>query len=345
MILSQLRTNLWHSSNSLRLFSSHSKRSLHHASNELTLFDGSMGGILLAKGHIKDDSLWSAGVLIDNPSAVKALHQEYIKAGANVITTNTYATIPHYLKKKNLEHEFARLTRLGGQLAREAVLESNRQIKIAGSLPPLGESYRPQLTTNNLESRLIYATMAEQLASYVDIFLCETMSSIQEAVNAVEAIAPIAEKNNIPIYVSFTLHEEPGKGLRSGEDVLDILNKISPDSVSAYLFNCTSPAAIESAIQVLSKRTNKPMGGMPNRLNPVPKDWSLDKETTIPVNKGFTEKMFVQSALSCIDAGATIYGGCCGIGPKHILALSEAIQQRLILNDHEEPTACCSLAE
>lgn len=171
MLLSQLKTSLMHAGNPLRLFGSPCRRTLHQISKNITVFDGSMGGILSERGFIKDDGLWSAGVLIDNPDAVKALHKEYINAGANVITTNTYATIPHYLKKKNLKHEYARLTRLGGQVARQAVLESKQSIKIAGSLPPLGESYRPHQATNNTESRIIYRTMAQKLAPYVDIFL------------------------------------------------------------------------------------------------------------------------------------------------------------------------------
>ncbi|MFI5344177.1 MAG: homocysteine S-methyltransferase family protein [Chlamydiales bacterium] len=328
MNISSLGTKLWQACRLPNLSHKNYPRGIHQQSLKITLFDGSMGGILFARGYIDANGIWSAKALIEHPKAVKNLHKEYIASGADVITTNTYATIPYYLGKKNLEHEYPRLTQLGGQVARQAVLESGRMVQVAGSLPPLSESYRPSMQLDEIQAQQIYKIMAQALVPYVDLFLCETMSSLREAVTAVKAVTPLALQTKKPIYVSFSLHEEPGKGLRSGEPITEILQQLSPLNVSAYLFNCTSSTAIEHAVRVLAKLTTTPLGGRPNRLDPVPEGWRLDEGGTIPVKKEYNPEMFVNAALSCIDAGATLYGGCCGIGPNYIRALDQAIQSR-----------------
>ena len=146
----------------------------------MILMDGSMGNELLARRSDLVSGLWSAQYLIDAPQLVKEIHLEYINAGADLITTNTYSTIPSYLSKKNVENRMPELIGLAGKLAREAADDSEKEIIVAGSLPPLEESYRPDLVIDAEEAIPIYEVLIKELTPFVDIFICETMSSIKE---------------------------------------------------------------------------------------------------------------------------------------------------------------------
>ena len=159
------------------------------ASDDFVLLDGGMGGELISRGIITGGGLWSAQALLECPENVLAIHRDYIKAGARVISTNTYSTVPSYLEKENKEEHMEDLIVLAGKLARQAASESQHPVIVAGSLPPLDESYRPDLVPDHEESLPIYETLARLLEPYVDVFLCETMSSIQEAKTAFEALS------------------------------------------------------------------------------------------------------------------------------------------------------------
>ena len=193
----------------------------------ITILDGGMGGEIQKRLAGAAKGLWSATALVDSPDLVVALHQEYIEAGARMIITNTYSTVPSYLAKGNLEAEFERYTALGGELARKAVTQSGESVQVAGSLPPLSESYRPDLVPGAVIAEPIYAKLVRALEPYVDLFLCETMSSADEAYHA--ASQAKAEGNGKPVYIAWTLNEAPGTGLRSGETLLAAFERLADD--------------------------------------------------------------------------------------------------------------------
>ncbi len=132
-----------------------------------------------------------------------------------------------------------------------------------------------------------------------------------------------AANPNKPIWVAWTLAEEPGSGLRSNEPIADAVARVEPLGVAAYLFNCTTPAAISAGLQQLQVLTATPVGAYPNRLF-IPPGWTLDND----VPSGRSE-MSVDEYLAFTAEwrrmGATIIGGCCGIGPEFIQGLSESV--------------------
>ena len=284
----------------------------------LTILDGGMGGeiqrLLPGAAH----GLWSAKALIEKPDLVTALHRQFIDAGAQIITTNTYSTVPSYLGKAGLAERYAELTRCAARLARQAA-GSNGHVRVAGALPPLDESYRADLVPSAEQAAPIYETMVQAMVDDVDLFLCETMSSAQEAHNAVSAAASCGKGK--PIFVSWTLDERSGHGLRSGETVAAAFAKLEALDVDAFLFNCTHPEAIEAGLAELSALTDKPVGCYPNRLNRVPPGWTLDNDMDAGMHPDLSEDVYVAFILRCIDQGASIVGGCCGIGPGYIKAL------------------------
>jgi len=224
----------------------------------ITVLDGGMGGEIQARIPEAAHGLWSATALVERPELVVELHREFIDAGANVITTNTYATVPSYLGKGGMAGRFEELTALAARLARKAADQAGEHIQVAGSLPPLDESYRSDLVPEDDEAAQIYRRMVRAMVGDVDLFLCETMSCAREArCAAAEALAHGAGK---PVYVSWTLGEEPGTGLRSGETIAEAFAALGGLDVAAFLFNCTHPEAVEAGLVQLKALTDKPLG-------------------------------------------------------------------------------------
>ncbi len=288
----------------------------------ITLLDGGMGGELIRREATPRGELWSAQALIDAPDAVLEVHADYIAAGARIIISNSYSTIPSYLGKLDLAHRFEELAALAGRLARQAAEAAPEPVLVAGSLPPLDESYRPDLSPADDEALPIYLKLAEALAPHVDLFLCETMSCVRESVNAARAARTVREAK--PLYLSWTLAEQPGAGLRSGETIAAAVEAVAEFSPDAYLFNCTSPEAISTGLAELSSLTDAPIGAYPNRLS-IPAGWTLDNEVATGYRMDLDVASYLEYATEWQRQGASIIGGCCGIGPEYISALRDAL--------------------
>lgn len=293
----------------------------------VTVLDGGMGGEIQRRLPGAGHGLWSATALVEAPQLVVDLHREFIDAGADVITTNTYATVPSYLAKGGMADRFEELTSLAADLARQAADAAGkrgRQVRVAGALPPLDESYRYDLVPPDDAAGPVYRRMVRAMAAVVDLYLCETMSCAREARCA--AAEALRHGGGKPVYVSWTLDEVPGNGLRSGETLSEALAALDGLDVSAFLFNCTHPEAIETGLVELRALTDKPIGCYPNRLNRVPTGWTLDNERTIGVRDDLPIELYVTAIERSIDSGATIVGGCCGIGPSYIRAMAERVR-------------------
>ena len=315
------------------------------------ILDGGMGSELIRRGAGDQRGLWSARALLEAPEAVAAVHGDYIAAGADIIITNTYSTIPSYLGKLDMAERWLELTALAGELARSAAddavskmrgagsmatdgaagkMQAVRsmaadgaagKVQVAGSLPPLGESYRADLVPVDAEAQPLYRQMVEALDPYVDLFICETMSSAREARNAASMARRHSSK---PVHVSWTLAEAAGAGLRSGESVAAALDGVADLAPDALLFNCTSPEAIASALAQLADMTDQPLGAYPNRFN-VPAGWTLDNDAQTE-RRELSVAAFVEHALQWRELGASLIGGCCGIGPEYIAAAADRLR-------------------
>ena len=285
------------------------------------ILDGGTGGEIQDRLPHAKHGLWSATALIECPQLVADIHREFINAGADIITTNTYSTVPSYLGKANMADRYLELTRAAADLARQTADECGRAVRVAGALPPLEESYRPDLVPPAAEARPVYEGLVRAMADYVDIFLCETMSSADEARNA--ASVALACGGGKPVFVAWTLDETPGAGLRNGETIAAALARVADLDIAAFLFNCTHPEAVEAGLVELRALTDKPIGCYPNRLNRVPEGWGLDNALVTGLRQDLPTAVYVKSIERCVALGATIVGGCCGIGPADIRALVE----------------------
>ena len=287
----------------------------------ITLLDGGMGRELRRRGVPIPDTIWSANALLVAPEVVRAVHDDFIAAGADVITANTYGIVPQALAREGLAERFEDLTREACAIARAAADAAGRRVLVAGSLPPQGGSYRPDLVLPLAEIEPIYRAQAAAMAPFVDLVICETMSSAAEALAAATGAAAAGK----PVWVSFTLHEDHSGALRSGESVAEAAAALADLPVAALLANCCPPESITAAMPALGR----PAGGYANAFRPVPEDWTLDGEGEgdglIPLRDDLDPETYAAFAADWLAAGASIVGGCCGIGPAHIARLRRLI--------------------
>jgi len=289
------------------------------------LLDGAMGRELRFRGVPIPETIWSANALLVVPEIVRQIHQDYISAGADIITTNTYGLIRRDLAKVGIEHRFAALNAFACSLACEARESADHPVIIAGSLPPLRGSFRPDLVAPFEVIAPLYQEHAELLAPHVDLLLCETMSTAIEA----RAAAESACKTGKPVWVSWTLHEDHSGRLRSGESIAEAFSALADLPISGFLVNCCPPESVTAAIPQLEKLTDQRIGGYANTFRPIPEDWRLDGEKDsdgfIPQRTDLDPSSYADHASHWIKAGATIVGGCCGTRPSHIKKLRELL--------------------
>ena len=292
----------------------------------ICLLDGGTGRELLRIGAPFGQPEWSARALIEGPEFVTRVHEGFVAAGAQVITTNSYAVVPFHLGQARFDADGHRLAALAGRLARDVADRSPHAVAVAGCLPPLCGSYRADLFDANV-ARPILATLVDALAPSVDHWLAETLSAVVEA----ELVREIVGAGGKPLWLAFTISEDMGSGaiprLRSGEPVAEAVAASLRLGAAAILFNCSRPevmgAAVSEAVQVRrahGERGHLPIGVYANAFVPT--------ERLVEANAGYTElrhdvspTAYLEWARDWVARGARIVGGCCGIGPEHIAAL------------------------
>ncbi|WP_426155134.1 homocysteine S-methyltransferase family protein [Pseudomonas sp. TSRC2-2] len=291
------------------------------------ILDGGMGRELQRAGAPFRQPEWSALALSEAPQAVEAVHAAYIASGANVITSNSYAVVPFHIGEARFATEGQALAALAGELAQRAVLASGKPVRVAGSLPPLFGSYRPDLFETDRVSELL-TPLVNGLAPHVDLWLAETQSSIVEA-RAIHAGLP---KDGKPFWLSFTLKDEDTDEvprLRSGEPVTEAAAVAAELGVATLLFNCSQPEVIGAAIdaaRVTFERLGVTIniGAYANAFPPQPKEATAN-DGLDPLRDDLDPPGYLHWALDWRQRGASHLGGCCGIGPEHIAVLAQKL--------------------
>ena len=288
---------------------------------KILLLDGGIGRELRFRGVELPETIWAAGSLMSDPDVVRQIHLDYIRAGADIITTNTYGVIRSDLAKEQLQDRFAELNILACKLAFEAREKTDRKIIIAGSLPPLRGSYRPDLVGPVEEILPLYLEQAQILAPYVDMFLCETMSSGREGYAAAKAACSTGK----PVWVAWTLHEDRSGKLRSGESVQEAVSALAGLAVSGYLANCCAPQSVTRFIPQIAGSDVPWIGGYANTFTPIPQNWTLggEKETDglLTLSSELDPESYCHHVSAWLAAGASVVGGCCGTRPAHTAAM------------------------
>ena len=204
----------------------------------LTISDGGMGRELERRGAPFKQPEWSALAMMEAPEVVTAVHSAFIEAGARVITTNSYALVPFHIGDTCFEAEGTRLARASVSAAREAADSSPFNVAVAGSIPPLFGSYRPDLFERD-QADAIARPLVSALQSGIDMWINETISSIEEGL-AVKAIVDQIDAQQRPYWAAFTLEDSvpvDTPKLRSGESVAEAVKALADAGTDAILFN------------------------------------------------------------------------------------------------------------
>lgn len=286
------------------------------------LLDGGMGQALIHRSQRPVTPMWSADIMLNEPELVQTLHQEFISSGAQVITLNTYTATPQRLKRDASIDDLEPLHRAAMKAAKQAVrLAGKDDVRIAGCLPPLMASYHPESSPDMAESLATYRELVRLQAPASDLFICETMASITEA----KAACSAAKETGKDVWVAFTVSDDAGSRLRSGELVTDALAQICPLQPDAILLNCSTPEAINVALPALTK-TSIQFGIYANGFTSIESLYPGTTVESLSVRKDLDPEHYAQLALSWAQQGAAIIGGCCEITPQHIKAVDKILR-------------------
>lgn len=295
----------------------------------ITLLDGGMGQELVHRVGDRPTPRWSTQIMMDRPDLVAEVHRDYADAGATVATTNAYAihrdrlrggATNHYAADgtdlPNIEAQFEALHAAAWRAA-DAVRD---RCRIAGSIGPLGASYRPDLHPDLERATALYAEVAVLMAPHVDILLFETIPSLEAA----RACLAAGRRTDRPVWLSFTVDDEAGQRLRSGEPMAEAA-RIAADA-DAALANCSAPEAMPAALTYLSA-AGVPMGAYANAFTTITKDFIAGGATTsaLESRRDMGPEVYAEHAMTWVNEGATIVGGCCETGPAHIAEIARRL--------------------
>jgi S-methylmethionine-dependent homocysteine/selenocysteine methylase len=286
----------------------------------ITILDGGMGRELQRLGAPFRQPEWSALALMEGPEFVTQAHDSFAQAGAKVISTNSYAVVPFHIGEALFVERGAELASNAGKIARDV---ANRHgLAVAASLPPVLGSYRPDLFEVEA-ARAILSVLIKGLSPFADLWLAETLSTLGEA----ELVGEMLAGDRRPLWLSFTLNDEGSAMLRSGEAIEEAVTVARKLGAKALLFNCSAPEVMEEAVQ----RAKAAIGVEAIQIG-VYANGFAHSETDVDANAGLRQirddldpPHYLQWAKKWVAAGATMVGGCCGIGPEHIRALADGL--------------------
>ena len=298
--------------------------------NPLVILDGGLGRQLEAMGAPFRQPEWSALALIEAPDIVRQAHDAFIAAGAEVITTNSYALVPFHIGDELFATNGPDLIALSGKLARAAADATNAPVKVAGSIPPIFGSYRPDLF-EPVAAIPMMRLFRQALLPYVNFFVAETCSAVAEACCFLDVFG-VTEK---PLWVSLSLEDVAAEAgcprLRSGEPLADAIAELGAadnhQQWQALLFNCSQPEVMEGAVKVAVDCVARAggwqqIGVYANAFPLIDPSYQGANAELHAIRGDVTPASYAAFAERWIEAGATIIGGCCGVSPDHIRGLA-----------------------
>ena len=276
------------------------------------VLSGACGTELERRGAPTPLPLWSAAALLEAPDLVREVHRDYVRAGADVVTANTFRTIRRTLARAGLATTPRDLVATAVRLAREGIRDAgtDRPVRVAGSVAPLEDCFRPDLVPGEGDLAREHRERADDLvASGADLALVETMNTVREAVAALRACAAAG----LPAAVSFTCVEGPR--LPSGETLAEAVRAMRPLAPLAIGVNCCATAVATAGVEVVRREApDVPAMAYANGVG-VPDDaagWRF------VAGHGASREAYRDAVRRWIALGARWIGGCCGTTPDYV---------------------------
>ena len=290
-------------------------RQLH--ADEIVLLDGGTGSELQRRGVSMSAAAWSGAAALTHKALLREIHEDYIRAGAQVITTNTFATTRFVLESAGLGDAFETINRRAVEAAMEGRdAAARRPVAIAGSLSCLPPRLDVAAYPDASRERDAYRELAQLLAaSGVDLIALEMMEDTVHAAMAMEAALDVG----LPVWlgVSTRLSDRGLVGFDFPDTPLSApLQALIPMNPAVVNIMHTPPEAVEPALKELKQRWSGPVGAYPELGDFTPPQWQFTHPNA-PAD-------LVSHAVRWVRAGARLLGGCCGTTPEHIRALRDA---------------------
>ena len=289
--------------------------------NDTIILDGAIGAELEKKGAKMHKDLWCGTCSVESPDLVKKVHEDYILAGADIITTNTYATTPIAMKQYGFNDQIKEFNKKSVQLAKEAIKNSNKDIAIAGSVSTFGSLYKYGLEA----MRPGFKEQLNILSNEgVDLIILEAMSS---QADIVETIIECSSQTKLPVWLSIScvINDNTNKVMLGYNDTVDTDTNVYEDfetSMDNFSKIHQGPILIAhsdievtgQAIKIAKKKFNGVLGAYPNRGHYEKPHWKFVDN--------ITPSEYLEKAKSWVGNGTQIIGGCCGVGVEEIKAIS-----------------------
>jgi homocysteine S-methyltransferase len=279
-------------------------------SDHVTVFDGAVGTMLYAKGVYINRSYDELN--LTSPDLVREVHEEYIRAGAEVIETNTFGATAHKLQQYGLEGSLREINVSAARIARAA---SDGRVYVAGAIGPLGLRIEPYGPTSFEEAKEMFkAQAAALLEGGVDLFVLETFSDISEMREALRAVHELCD---LPVIAQMTIQMDGNTLFGTTPEVLAArLDEWGADVIG---LNCgVGPAIVLSAIEKMRAVTRKKLSAQPNA--------GLPRDVQGRQFYMCSPEYMAKYAKRLIQSGVKFIGGCCGTTPAHIKLISDAVR-------------------
>ncbi len=280
------------------------------ADEHVYLFDGAMGTMLYAKGVFINKCYDELN--LRSPEMVLEVHKQYVRAGAEVLETNTYGANRVKLESFGLGDELREINMAGARLAREAAGDS---VYVAGAIGPLGIRIEPYGPTSLEEARSIFREQAEALRDGgVDLIVIETISNIAEMEQAIAAVHDVC---NLPVIAQMTIGTD-GRTVY-GDAPKVIAERLDSAGADVIGLNCSvGPDVMLDAIEEISSVTAKKISCQPNA--------GLPREISGRQMYMASPDYMGKYAKRLIHKGVKFLGGCCGTTPEHVKVMADAVR-------------------
>lgn len=282
----------------------------------IVVADGAMGTELYARGVPFEDCFDAQN--LDRPEIVEGIHRDYIRAGAQLIETNTFGANRARLSHFGLEHRVVEINRKGARLARSAREVCGEPVFVAGSIGPTGRAQEPY---GSMRSDEAFDIFSEQLAGLleggVDLLILETFSDLTEIQAAIRAAR---EACDLPVIAQMTFAEDlrTPRG-HSPEQVADVLADAGVDVIGA---NCSVGSnGLLAVTERLAATKRAAVSAMPNA------GWPAQVGNRV-IYLSSPEYM-AEYGRRMAEVGASVVGGCCGTTPLHVTALCRALESAI----------------
>jgi S-methylmethionine-dependent homocysteine/selenocysteine methylase len=292
---------------------------------DVVVLDGAIGTEILRR-----DVTWADHQLLKRPDVVRSIHADYLSAGADVLSTNTFQLtrrgfVQHFKDVEHMRHvgaqdletRWAELLAAGVRLAVEARAQAGLQenVAVAGVMTTLEWCFRPDLAPDLDQAYAEYLDVSRVFAAAgCDLLLIETVNSVGEAVAAARAARAVS----LPYWIAF-VPDQDGR-LFSGETLAEAAAALAVLRPDALLVNCAPPEDVAVGLAELVRSTSAPTGVYPHIGRFDPPEWLFTDEYPPP--------RYFELARTWVDQGAQIVGGCCGTTPEHIAAIVASMSKR-----------------